>query len=155
MLLLIVAVTLIPSMAIGAITSNSISGWYTNLKKPAWNPPNWIFGPVWTVLYLSMSVAFWLVWKESPESFWAPRLYLLQLILNHAWSPTFFLLRKPGWAFGVIVSLWLAVLATTVFFSLSVLTAGKLMLPYLAWVSFAACLNYRIWKDNPSGPSLS
>ncbi len=147
-LLLIIAVTLIPSLAIAALSRNSISGWYEGLKKPRLRPPNWVFGPVWTVLYLSMSVAVWLVWKENPQAIWAFRLYGLQLVLNHSWSPVFFNLKKPGWAFRLITVLWLAIAATTVAFYFQTPLAARLMLPYLAWVSFASWLNYRIWRDN-------
>jgi translocator protein len=152
-LLLIIAVTLIPSMAIAATTRDSISTWLPTLKKPKWNPPNWLFGPVWTVLYISMSVAVWLVWKEDPSSIWAFRLYVAQLVLNHVWSPVFFLLKRPGWAFGVIVALWCAIAVTAVSFFMVLPAAGKLMVPYLGWVSFAACLNYRIWRDNSGDDS--
>lgn len=136
-------------MLIAPLTTPSIDGWYAKLRKPAWNPPGWLFGPVWTVLYLGMAVAMWLVWKAAPEASVLPlRLYGIQLLLNHLWSPVFFLLKKPGAAFAVIVTMWLAIAATTVCFALRVPLAAQLMLPYLGWVSFAAVLNYRIWQDN-------
>ena len=149
-LALIVVCTLVPSLVVAATTRNSISTWYSGLRKPAWNPPNWLFGPIWTVLYLSMSVAVWLVWKAEPSAIWAFRLYAVQLLLNHLWSPTFFLLKRPAWAFALLAVLWVTIAATTGLFFVYSTSAGKLMIPYLAWVSFAGCLNYRIWKDNPS-----
>ena len=147
-LALIIAVTLIPSLVIGAVTSRSIDSWYKGLKKPSWTPPNWLFGPVWTVLYLCMSVAMWLVWRERPDLIWTQRLYLAQLLLNHGWSPSFFLLKKPKLALAVIVALDITVLLTTVLFATVSLAAAKLMLAYLAWISFATLLNYRLWRDN-------
>lgn len=147
-LALILVCTLTPSMVVAAVTRNSVSTWYKDLKKPAWNPPGWVFGPVWTTLYVAMSVAVWMIWKEEPTALWAFRLYALQLLLNHAWSPVFFLLKKPGLAFRLIVLLWLAIMVTTVVFFYHLPAAGKLMLPYLAWVTFASYLNFRIWQDN-------
>lgn len=147
MLFVIVAVTLLPAFAIAMTTAGSIKTWYAELKKPWWNPPNWIFGPVWTVLYLCMSVAAWLVWLKAPQST-ALKLYVFQLLLNHVWSPVFFLLKKPGWAFALILTMWGAILATLLGFWMIDPRAGQLMSPYLLWVSYAGCLNYRIWKDN-------
>ena len=147
-LAIIVFGTLVPSMVIGSLTANSIKGWYSDLKKPKWNPPNWIFGPVWTVLYISMAVAVWLVWKSDPGYTFAFQLYIGQLLLNHLWSPMFFLFKKPGLAFINIILLWVAILITTILFALKVTVAGQLMIPYLLWVSFASCLNYRLWQDN-------
>ena len=148
-LAIIIFITLGPCLLIAPLTTPSIDGWYAKLQKPAWNPPGWLFGPVWTVLYLGMAVAMWLVWKAAPEASVLPlRLYGIQLLLNHLWSPVFFLLKKPGAAFAVIVTMWLAIAATTACFALRVPLAAQLMLPYLGWVSFAAILNYRIWQDN-------
>jgi tryptophan-rich sensory protein len=145
----IVFITLGPCLLIAPLTRPGNDGWYAKLRKPAWNPPGWVFGPVWTVLYLTMAVAMWLVWKAAPEASVLPfRLYAVQLLLNHLWSPVFFLLKRPGAAFAVIAALWLAIVATTVCFAWRVPLAGQLMIPYLAWVSFAAVLNHRIWRDN-------
>ena len=122
--------------------------WYASLSKPTWNPPGWIFGPVWTVLYLMMAVAAWWVWKsECPRQ--ALVLYGLQLLLNAAWTPTFFGAQQIGLAFAVIIALWLAIVLTVVsFFRVSGL-AGWLLMPYLAWVTFAAFLNFTLWRMNP------
>ena len=125
--------------------------WYAQLKKPLWNPPGWIFGPVWTALYTMMAIAAWLVWLNC--GFSARRkalvLFLLQLLLNAAWSPLFFGLHRPALAFVEIVMLWLAILATLLVFWKVQRGAGVLLLPYLAWVSFAVVLNFTLWRLNP------
>lgn len=124
--------------------------WYAGLDKPAWNPPGWVFGPVWSVLYALMAVAAWLVWKRG--GFGAQRvplsLFLVQLLLNAAWSPVFFGLERPGLAFVVILLLWLAIAATLNAFRPVSRTAAWLLAPYLAWVSFAAVLNAVLWRMN-------
>jgi len=125
--------------------------WYDALKKPTWNPPGWIFGPIWTVLYAMMAVAAWLVWRRG--GFTVHRrplaLFLAQLVLNALWTPLFFGLRLPGVAFVEIVLLWLAILATLVAFRPVSRAAAWLLVPYLAWVSFAAVLNGTLWRLNP------
>lgn len=147
-LLALLGVTLVPAFAIGLVTRKAVDGWYRTLQKPSWTPPGWLFGPVWSVLYVCMSVACWLVWKEHPEAIFCFRLFAVQLVLNHAWSLIFFGLKRPGPALMELVVLWCFILATTISFAFKVTLAAKLMLPYLAWVSFAGALNYRIWKDN-------
>lgn len=134
-------------------TVSSLGSWYAELVKPAFNPPGWIFGPVWTVLYTLMGVAAWLVWRRgdlsSPPIRSALVLFALQLLLNAAWSVLFFGLRSPGLALVDICALWFAIVATTwAFRPLSAWAAG-LMLPYLGWVSFALVLNAAIWRLNP------
>jgi len=125
--------------------------WYRSLTKPSWTPPPWLFGPAWTFLYLSMAVAAWGVWRKRGWS--APnRCWLAQLFLNAAWTPLFFGLRQPGWAFAEIMLLWLAVAVTVVQFLKTVRWAGALMVPYLAWVTFASALNFAIWRMNPEHP---
>jgi tryptophan-rich sensory protein len=136
---------------LGAIaTTPEIAGWYRTLAKPSWNPPDYVFGPVWTTLYVSMAIAAWLVWK--PAGFTAAAtplsLFALQLALNVAWSWVFFGMHQPGWAFFEVLVLWLAILATTVAFFRCSRIPGYMMLPYLAWVSFAAALNFCIWRIN-------
>jgi translocator protein len=137
--------------SLGAIaTTPEIDGWYRTLVQTHWNPPASVFGPVWTTLYVLMGIAAWLVWK--PAGFQAAAMPLTlfggQLVLNVAWSWIFFGMHQPGWAFVEIVILWLAIAATTwAFFRRSPL-AGWLMVPYLAWVSFAAVLNFTIWRLN-------
>ena len=124
--------------------------WYASLKKPSWNPPGWIFGPVWTTLYTIMAVAAWLVWRQGG---WRkqrkPLLsFLVQLALNALWSPLFFGLRQPGLAFVEIVLLWLAIAGTIAAFRPASRVAAWLLAPYLAWVSFAAALNFALWQLN-------
>lgn len=134
--------------AVGTIpTVSSLRTWYPNLRKPVWNPPNAIFGPVWTVLYLLMAVAAWVAWRRSGISIWIV-IFIIQLVLNAAWTLLFFGLRQLGLAAVEIAILWTAIAATTVgFYSLSPL-AGLLLVPYLAWVTFAGFLNIAIWRLN-------
>jgi len=145
-------VSLVVCLGVGglgaAATTPEIAGWYQTLAKPSWNPPDWIFGPVWTTLYVLMAIAAWLVWK--PRGFAdAARpltLFAAQLTLNCAWSFIFFGLHAPGWAFVEIVVMWLAIVATMVEFFRKSSLAGWLLAPYLAWVSFASILNFTIWR---------
>jgi benzodiazapine receptor len=124
--------------------------WYAALKKPSWNPPSWIFAPVWTALYTMMAVAAWLVWKCG--GFAAQRrplaLFLTQLVLNATWTPLFFGLHRPGIAFVEIVLLWLAIAATVAAFRPVRRVAAWLLAPYLVWVSFATMLNLALWRLN-------
>ena len=124
--------------------------WYQTLVKPPWTPPSWLFGPVWTVLYGMMAAAAWLVWKRYGVSGAGVPLaaFVAQLALNVAWSWLFFGLHRPGLAFAEIVLLWLAILATLVLFWNAERLAGVLLVPYLAWVSFAAVLNFALWRMN-------
>lgn len=125
--------------------------WYASLNKPSFNPPNWIFGPVWTTLYLCMAIAAWRVSCRVPfPAAWRPLgLFLLQLALNAIWTPIFFGLHYLGWAFAEIVCLWGAILATILAFRKVDRVAMGLLVPYLAWVSFAAFLNFTLWRLNP------
>lgn len=137
--------------ALGAAWTNlSVATWYMDLQKPSWNPPSSLFGPVWTCLYVAMAVAAWLVWRE--KGFFASRLPLLlfavQLALNAIWSVLFFGLRAPGLALAEIVLLWIAILATAIAFGRVSTWAAALLVPYLAWVSFAAALNWTLWRMN-------
>ncbi|MCL4119605.1 UNVERIFIED_CONTAM: hypothetical protein GTU68_060950 [Idotea baltica] len=132
-------------------TAGSVgSDWFVELNKPAWNPPNWIFGPVWSWLYLMMAIAAWLVWRES--SLLKSRLALgwfgFHLILNILWSVLFFGLQQPGWAALEIVILWVSILVSIVLFSRHSKLAAGLLVPYLLWVTFASVLNYTIWSLN-------
>jgi translocator protein len=124
--------------------------WYGSLDKPSWTPPNAVFGPVWTVLYLLMAIAAWLVW--SARGFSGARtaltLYLLQLALNTAWSWLFFGEHRIGLALLDIVVLWLLIAATLVLFWRIRPVAGWLLVPYLVWVGYAAALNYAIFQAN-------
>ena len=124
--------------------------WYAGINKPAWNPPGWIFGPVWSTLYTMMAVAAWLVWRRG--GFAAQRRplgwFLAQLVLNALWTPLFFGLHQPGLAFAEIILLWLAIAWTIAAFWRVHRTAAWLLTPYLAWVSFAAVLNGTLWSLN-------
>jgi len=135
--------------AFGAMFSPG-STWYAQLQKPSWNPPGWVFGPVWTMLYTMMGVAAWLVWK--PEGFAGARLaltlFLVHLIFNGAWSWLFFGLHRADLAFYEITVLWLLIIVTLLAFWNKNTTAGALLIPYLAWVSFASILNFTIWRLN-------
>ena len=121
--------------------------WYAALDKPSWNPPAWIFGPAWTLLYTLMAVAAWLVWRRCGWQRPLP-LYFVQLSLNAAWTPIFFGAHQLGWALVEIVALWIAILLTLLSFRRVSKTAGWLFAPYLAWVTFAAILNFTLWRMN-------
>lgn len=137
---------------IGAIfTSSSVNTWYANLNKPSFNPPNWLFGPAWTTLYVLMGVAFYLVWREGfqkKEVKVASALFVFQLILNAGWSFFFFGLRSPAYGLVEIVILWVAIIFTIFSFSLVSRASALLMLPYILWVTFATLLNYSILALN-------
>ena len=137
--------------ALGSLaTYPRIESWYATLAKPSWTPPGWIFGPVWSCLYLSMAIAAWLVWRQRGFRAAAGPLsaFGVQLGLNAAWSWLFFGLMSPGLAFLEIIPLLLAILVTVVLFLRRSTLAGVLLLPYLAWVSFASLLNLAIWRLN-------
>jgi len=132
-------------------TVRAIPTWYKGLTKPSFNPPAWLFGPAWTVLYLLMAVAAWLVWKQGIGAAGvklALAVFLAQLTLNTLWSILFFGLRSPLAGLVDIVVLWLGIIATIVLFFRVSVPAGVLLLPYIAWVSFAAVLNAAILRLN-------
>lgn len=155
-------------------TTPAIKNWYFFLNKPSFSPPNWIFGPVWTILYFLMGVSLYLVWlrnfaSEVPvnaekQKTWnsvsaklwfgswreenAVLIFTLQLILNILWSVIFFGLKLPGLAFFEILMLWFAILYTIINFYRISKTASYLLIPYILWVSFAAILNYAVWILN-------
>lgn len=132
--------------AIGSLfTANSISNWYVDLIKPSFNPPNWIFGPVWTMLYLLMGIALYLIWvKKSKNNKPAFIAFGVQLFLNAMWSILFFGLKSPLYAFIEIIVLWVAILTTIIYFYKVNKTSAYLLIPYILWVSFAAILNLAI-----------
>jgi tryptophan-rich sensory protein len=137
--------------AVGAVASAQARTFYAQLMRPEWAPPGWVFGTVWTLLYAMMAVAAWMVWRERgfAGAGTALGLFLAQLVLNALWSWLFFAWRLGGWAFAEILVLWVAIAATTAAFWMVRPPAGALLLPYLAWVSFAAVLNWSIWQMNP------
>ena len=135
----------------GSFTSASINTWYVTLNKPWFNPPNWIFGPVWTLLYLMMGIAFYMIWKSEAVNAvkqTAVILFAAQLLVNFLWSLIFFYLKQPGWAMLDIILMWILIVATIFSFGKISSTAAWLMLPYICWVSFAMILNFYLWKLN-------
>jgi benzodiazapine receptor len=145
-----IGICLAVELIAGRFTAASVATWYVGLDKPAWTPPGWVFGPVWTVLYISMGVAAWLVWTRRAEAAvnLPLALFAAQLAVNAAWSGLFFTLRSPGLGLIAIVTLWFLVVATLLAFWLVRPPAGALLLPYLAWLSYAAALNFAIWRLN-------
>lgn len=136
--------------ALGAMASINAGDFYAGLTRPAWAPPAWLFGPVWTLLFIMMAISAWLVWRIAGYSGaqLALSVYMIQMVFNALWSWLFFSLHAGLWAFIDIIFLWISlVLVIYLFWNLSVL-AGLLMIPYLLWVSFAAILNFTIWKLN-------
>lgn len=135
----------------GALTAKEITGWYKAANKPSINPPNYVFGPVWTTLYLLMGIALFLVLKANNSTFntCAVVLFATQLILNFIWSIIFFRLHKPGWALAENILLWLSIAATIAVFYQIKPAAAWLLVPYLCWVTFAIILNAAFWKANP------
>ena len=136
---------------IGAIASSNAPEFYRQLVRPDWSPPAWVFGPVWTVLYTLMAIAAWLIWRDRGfgDARVALGLFLVQLALNALWSWLFFAWQLGAASVVEIAILWALILATTVAFWRVRPLAGALLLPYLAWVSFAAVLNFAIWRLNP------
>lgn len=148
-------VSIILALAVGAVggvaTASSVTSWYVGLNKPAFNPPNWVFGPVWTALYVLMALAAWRVWQAGPADGRRRRaitLYGVQLALNLGWSLIFFGLRQPGLALAEIALLLAAIIATALAFWRVDRPAGLMMAPYVAWVGFAGLLNLAIWWQN-------
>lgn len=140
--------------ALGALATNpEIEGWYRSLVRPQWTPPNAVFGPVWTVLYLLMAISAWLVWSTvGLRRGFVPLLWFhVQLLLNVSWSWIFFHFHQPGWAFVEILCLWVAIALTALHFFRIRRLAAALLAPYLAWVTFAAGLNFAIWRLNGGG----
>ena len=129
-------------------TSSSVSDWYPTLSKPAFNPPSWVFAPVWATIFLLMGVSLYLVWTSKKPKRTALILFYSQLVLNILWSVLFFGLRSPLFAAIEIVVLWAAILATMIYFNRISKPAAYLLLPYILWVSFAAILNMTIAMMN-------
>ncbi|MHB8903956.1 MAG: TspO/MBR family protein [Patescibacteria group bacterium] len=131
------------------LTTPSIAGWYSNLAKPALNPPNWVFGPVWTILYILMGISVFLVWRNSLDKKGVKStlgIFIFQLFLNFFWSLLFFGIHNPAVAFTEILSLWFAIMALILAAYRISRLAAYLLIPYILWVSFAAYLNYAIWQ---------
>lgn len=130
-------------------TITSVQSWYLTLNRPSWNPPNWLFGPVWTLLYILMGIACYLIWtSEHPQKKKLLTLYFVQLALNALWSPAFFGMESPILGLVVIIPLWVMILLCIFQFRKVNKWASILMVPYLLWVSFATALNFAIWYLN-------
>lgn len=149
------AISIAIPVAIGAtagfFTVTGVESWYQTIQKPSWNPPSWVFGPVWTTLYIMLGIALFLVWKSGANDSLkrtAIRLFAVQLVLNFFWSFIFFDQQQPGWALAEIIVMWFAILFTIFAFAKVSKTAAWLLVPYISWVSFATILNYTIWKLN-------
>lgn len=133
-------------------TTPAIPTWYAQLAKPTLAPPNWVFAPVWTTLFLLMGIAFYLVWTHPTARIQHKKAALMifggQLVLNILWSAIFFGLESPRWALVEIMLLWCAIIVTMIAFRKISLPAAWLLVPYILWVSFAGYLNYAIWSLN-------
>ena len=130
--------------------AGAIPGWYAFLNKPSFNPPSWLFAPVWTILFLMMGVGLFLVWQSRSDEKRkeAIVMFFIQLALNAIWPVIFFGLHSPGISFSEIIILWFAIFGTIIAFYKISKTAAILLIPYIIWVSFAAILNYSIWLLN-------
>ena len=149
-LILFLLLTLAVGAFAGWVNTGDIATWYRGLAKPEWTPPDAWFGPVWTVLYILMAVAAWLVWRQDdyPGRGGALALFFVQLALNAFWTVVFFQWRLIGWGLAEIILLWLFVLMTTYAFWQINRLAGLLFVPYLLWTTFALALNAAIWRLN-------
>jgi translocator protein len=148
-------VSLLVPLAVGGVagwlTVPEIAGWYAGLNKPSFNPPNYLFGPVWTTLYAMMGIAFFLIWKADADAGLkktAMILFAVQLVLNFFWSLIFFNAHQLGWALVEIIAMWLFILLTIFSFGKISSLAAWLLVPYICWVSFATVLNAALWKLN-------
>jgi tryptophan-rich sensory protein len=150
-LIISIAIPLLIGGISGFFTTAEIPGWYQTINKPSWNPPNRIFGPVWTTLYVLMGIALFLIWKSGANAQikkTAVILFAAQLTLNFFWSFIFFKQHQVGWALAEIIVMWVVILLTILAFVPISKTAAWLLVPYISWVSFATILNYTIWKLN-------
>lgn len=145
-----IAITLITGAVAGIVTASEVGSWYAAIQKPSFNPPNYIFGPVWTALYILMGIALAIVWRKpaEPARNMAMKFFFLQLLLNFLWSFIFFYFHLTGWALVEIIILWLCIFITIILFYKQSKTAAWLMVPYILWVSFATVLNAAIWQLN-------
>lgn len=136
----------------GAVASRTSAQFYGILDKPSWAPPAWLFGPVWSVLYVLMAVAAWRVWRASGLGAARPALalYLVQLAFNALWTWLFFVWRDGAWATAEVLVLWGSIVATIVLFRRHDRVAAAMLAPYLLWVSFATALTIAVWQRNPS-----
>lgn len=150
-ILIAVLVCLVVGFLSGFATQSSVDTWYETLNKPSFNPPNWIFAPVWTVLYILMGIAAGIVWSKGYYHKWVKTAmyhFFFQLLFNVLWSLVFFGYRSPGLAFLVIIILLILIILTYKWFRIVNKTAAYLLIPYLIWVGFATILNFSIWQLN-------
>ena len=146
-----ILIPLLVGIVAALFTNTGVHGWYVLANKPPYNPPSWLFAPVWTALYIMMGIALYLVRKSAVDKALKKQAIILfsaQLLLNFAWSFIFFYAKQPGWAFADIIALWLFILLTIVWFSKISSAAAWLLVPYIFWVSFASLLNFYIWQHN-------
>lgn len=144
-----IGITLLAGGIGSAFTVNNIPTWYAGLNKPFFSPPNWLFAPVWTTLYIMMGISLFLITQRQKPLISKPvKVYLLHLIVNSLWSIVFFGMRSPGFAYIVIVILWYMIFRIIGIFSKIDKRAGYLLIPYFAWVTFASFLNLSVWYLN-------
>ncbi|MEO1137617.1 MAG: TspO/MBR family protein [Pseudomonadota bacterium] len=148
-----VIVAILAAFAVAVIGGfmSEIGPWYEGLTKPVLNPPNWVFGPAWTIIYalaVLAAVTGWRATKTNRDRAWLISLFFVNAVLNILWSALFFTMRRPDWAFAEVITLWLSVLALVVFLGRLSKTAGAAMVVYLLWVTFAAYLNFGIIQLN-------
>ncbi|MCK9203366.1 MAG: tryptophan-rich sensory protein [Bacteroidales bacterium] len=144
------AIPLVVGSISGIAAMAGVKTWYAELVKPSFNPPNYLFGPVWTALYLLMGISLFLIWQSPAgimriQALW---IFAIQLILNFAWSFIFFYFRQAGWAFFEIILIWICIVAMLVIFYRVSKPAAFLQIPYLLWVTFASALNGSVWLLN-------
>lgn len=149
-LIISIAIPVVTGLIASWFTSRSVDTWFTTLNRPSIAPPNWVFGPVWTLLYVLMGISLYIIWRrtESIQKEKALFIFGLQLACNFLWSFFFFYMRKPSFALVDIIVLWVLIVVMIVRFYRLSPTAGLLNIPYLLWVSFAMALNYQYWKLN-------
>jgi translocator protein len=150
-LLISISIPLAVGALSGYLTSSAINGWYATLNKPSFNPPNYLFGPVWTTLYIMMGIAYFLVWNSKSVSENNNKAYLfywVQLFLNFMWSISFFYFQNPALALVVIVLMLIIIAGTIFWFRKFSAVAAWLLVPYICWVAFATALNFELWRLN-------
>lgn len=150
-LLIAIAIPMAVGAVAGYFTAGSVNGWFSTLTKPSFNPPKWVFAPVWTALYIMMGISFYLIWQSHAKlekRYTGYTYYWLQLALNFLWSLLFFYLHRPDLALIDIVLLFIIIASTIFSFRKVSKTAAWLLLPYIFWVAFATALNFEIWRLN-------
>ncbi|HIH32055.1 TPA: tryptophan-rich sensory protein [Candidatus Woesearchaeota archaeon] len=147
-LIVSIVICLLMGFIAGMSTSKSIDSWYSKIKKPSFNPPNWIFGPVWTILYVLMGISLYLMWTSKIDNRLAIMFFVIQLVLNFLWSYLFFSMHNPLLAFIDIALLWIMIILTMIYAYPVSQTASLLMIPYILWVTFASILNLSIYLLN-------